>query len=206
MSRSGDGVFGDARPRARRNGTRSRRPATGAWSAGAVAMRPNTPSAFTLAMSGASARTSASVEYTAMQSRASHNSFGSPPRATATWRSRGSGRAACRQVERVGPCVARHHQGTTPCVERHRRCRLTQLLVEHCGRRERRVSTQIDFHFRREPAQVVLRGPVATKNAVSARLFSAAIACIVASASQVSSGHTAAGLPRNTSVVNASTW
>src|SRR5579875_929785 len=40
-----------------------------------------------------------------------------------------------------------------------------------------------------------------TKKAVSDRLFSAAIACIRASGSQASSGHTAAGLPLNASPV-----
>ena len=46
--------------------------------------------------------------------------------------------------------------------------------------------------------------PSRTKKAVSARLFSAAIACMVASGSQRSSGQTAAGLPLNNSPVKAS--
>src|SRR5262249_50476700 len=45
-----------------------------------------------------------------------------------------------------------------------------------------------------------------TKNAVSDRLFSAAIACMVASGSQELSGQTAAGLPEKTRRANASTW
>jgi hypothetical protein len=45
-----------------------------------------------------------------------------------------------------------------------------------------------------------------TKNAVSERLFSAAIAWSVVSSSHASSGTTAAGLPRNTVLVKASTW
>jgi hypothetical protein len=45
-----------------------------------------------------------------------------------------------------------------------------------------------------------------TKNAVSARLFSAPIACITASGSQLCSGHTAAGLPVNSRSAKASTW
>ena len=44
------------------------------------------------------------------------------------------------------------------------------------------------------------------KNAVSARLFSAAIDCITLSSSQYSSGQTAAGFPPNNLSLNASTW
>src|SRR5438309_7548085 len=45
-----------------------------------------------------------------------------------------------------------------------------------------------------------------TVNAVSLRLFSAAIACITASSSHLSSGITAAGLPVSGFSANASTW
>jgi hypothetical protein len=45
-----------------------------------------------------------------------------------------------------------------------------------------------------------------TVNAVSARLFSAAIACMTASSSQRSSGITAAGLPVSARSAKASTW
>jgi hypothetical protein len=48
--------------------------------------------------------------------------------------------------------------------------------------------------------------PSRTTKAVSERLFSAAIACSVASGSQVSSGMTAAGLPVKTRLAKASTW
>ena len=61
------------------------------------------------------------------------------------------------------------------------------------------MAAEIDLDRGREPAQRVVVA-LGTKNAVSARLFSAAIACIVASASQGSSGHTAAGLPPNSAV------
>jgi hypothetical protein len=47
--------------------------------------------------------------------------------------------------------------------------------------------------------------PSRTKKAVSARLFSAATACMVAPGSQVSSGQMAAGLPPNNLSVKAST-
>src|ERR1700733_1338118 len=45
-----------------------------------------------------------------------------------------------------------------------------------------------------------------TRNAVSARLFSQAIACRTASAKQLSSGMTAAGFPVNTRLAKASAW
>ena len=45
-----------------------------------------------------------------------------------------------------------------------------------------------------------------TMKAVSARLFSAAMDCIRPSSSQESSGHTAAGFPRNNPAAKASTW
>ena len=48
--------------------------------------------------------------------------------------------------------------------------------------------------------------PCGWKNAVSDRLFSAAMSCISASGIGASSGQTAAGLPANGRSVNASTW
>lgn len=48
--------------------------------------------------------------------------------------------------------------------------------------------------------------PWSMMNAVSARLFSRPIACITSSLSHSSRGQTAAGLPKNTRSVNASTW
>jgi len=47
--------------------------------------------------------------------------------------------------------------------------------------------------------------PSGTKNAVSDRLFSAAMACIKGSGSHARSGQTAAGFPAKTRFVNAST-
>ena len=70
-------------------------------------------------------------------------------------------------------------------------------------RRQRGVAAQVDLGRRREPAQIeMVRG--LDENAVSDRLFSSAIACMVASSGQVLSGHTAAGLPPNTRLVKAS--
>ena len=68
------------------------------------------------------------------------------------------------------------------------------------------MAAQVDLGRRREPAELVLARAPPTRNAVSERLFSAAIACSVASGSQASSGQTAAGLPAKTRLVNASTW
>lgn len=55
-------------------------------------------------------------------------------------------------------------------------------------------------HLGRQPS------PSATKKAVSDRLFSRAIACIVASSSHASRGQMAAGLPADNVSVNAPTW
>ncbi len=71
-----------------------------------------------------------------------------------------------------------------------------------------RMAAQRHLGRRREPAQVEVRivAPEGTVNAVSLRLFSAAIACITPSSSQRSSGITAAGLPVSGRSAKASTW
>jgi len=78
--------------------------------------------------------------------------------------------------------------------ESDRAARIAEDVEQDMRRGERCVAAQIDFTDRREPAQIetVSRR---TRNAVSERLFSSAIACMIRSSSQLSSGQTAAGLP-----------
>ena len=81
-----------------------------------------------------------------------------------------------------------------------------QVRKERMRARQRRVPAQRHFQRRRKPAQVPHALPVATMKAVSARLFSAAIACIASADGKASIGITAAGPPAIGRSANASIW
>ena len=80
------------------------------------------------------------------------------------------------------------------------------FLPQYVGARQRGVAAEVDLDRGREPAEV--ESPVSrrTRKAVSDKFISRAILCIHTASAGAGKTHTAAGLPPNASLVNASTW
>jgi hypothetical protein len=148
----------------------------------AVGTRQRQGKAFSAAKSGFSSRTVASSSSTASQSSVEASTWrGSAPSAAASpgGVSTGDAPAAPENPSRTGrPAVCTVSDAALARPEPDRRFLPAPQIEQHLRRRQRRVAAQRHLFRRREPAQLE-PSPCGTRNAVSDKLFSAAIACSV---------------------------